>query len=177
MTRQSLGLQSGTVVVVDYDNRWPLLFDAEAARLRDACKSMGLSLEHMGSTAVPGLCAKPVLDILAGHPATVAALDYVGPFERAGYEHRGDAGITGHQFFRRGQPRAYHIHLVERDGPLWHAYVAFRDYLRANPEAAHQYAELKRTLAVRFPRDREAYLEGKSAFVADAIRQANPRSR
>jgi GrpB-like predicted nucleotidyltransferase (UPF0157 family) len=114
------------------------------------------------------LCAKPVLDILAGHPRAVAALDYVAPFERAGYEHRGDRGIAGHQFFRRGHPRAYHIHLVELDCPLWRAYLSFRDYLRTNPEAARQYAELKRALAARFPRDREAYIEGKTAFVLAA---------
>ena len=167
-----LGLPSGTVQVVDYDDRWPALFSAESARLRAACGSVPVSLEHVGSTAVPELCAKPVLDILAGHPRTVSALDYVAVFERAGYEHRGDRGIAGHQFFRRGQPRAYHIHLVEQDGPLWRQYLAFRDYLRANTQAARRYGDLKRALAARFPRDREAYIQGKAEFVADAIGRA-----
>ena len=166
-----LGLQSGTVQVVAYDDRWPELFRAESSRLLQASGDLPLSLEHIGSTAVPGLCAKPVLDILAGHPGTIAALAYVPPFQRAGYEHRGDGGIPGHQFFRRGQPRAYHIHLVEKDGQLWRQYVAFRDYLRTNVDAAQQYAELKQALAARFPRDREAYIEGKAAFVTEALRQ------
>jgi GrpB-like predicted nucleotidyltransferase (UPF0157 family) len=161
-----LGLESGTVRIVEYDERWPALFHAEAARLRHACGSLPVSVEHVGSTAVPGLCAKPVLDILVGRPASVASPEYVRPFERAGYEHRGDRGIAGHQFFRRGQPRAYHIHLVVRDDALWREYLAFRDHLRAHAGAARRYGELKRALAARYPNDREAYIEGKAGFVA-----------
>lgn len=130
---------------------------------------MPLALEHVGSTAVAGLCAKPILDILAGHPSDVAALDYVPCLERAGYEHRGDAGIPNHQFFRRGKPRSYHIHLVEAGGPLWRQYLTFRDRLRNDAAAARRYAELKQALAQRFPRDREAYIEGKSALVAELL--------
>ena len=166
----SLGLESKTVRVVDYDDRWPALFVAEVTHLRPFCPS--LAFEHVGSTAVPGLCAKPVLDILAGHPTGTSALVFVNALQQAGYEHRGDAGLANHQFFRRGQPRAYHIHLVEHGGALWHRYIGFRDHLRADPTAAQRYAELKRELARRFPRDREAYIEGKSSFVIDAIRRA-----
>src|SRR6266566_4148153 len=166
-----LGLPSGTVQVVDYDDRWPALFSAESARLRAACGSVPVSLEHVGSTAVPELCAKPVLDILAGHPRTVSALDYVALFQRAGYEHRGDRGVAGHEFFRRGQPRAYHIHLVEEGAALWRGYLAFRDYLRRDAGAARRYADLKRSLAARFPRDREAYIEGKAKFVQEILQR------
>src|SRR6266480_2758817 len=169
---EPLGLESGEVRVVEYDARWPSLFTAEAQRLRQVCGTLPVALEHVGSTAVPGLCAKPVLDVLAGHSPDTPAASYVPPFRRAGYEHRGDRGIAGHQFFRRGQPRAYHIHLVEQDGPLWRQYLAFRDYLRANTQAARRYGDLKRALAARFPRDREAYIQGKAEFVADAIGRA-----
>src|ERR1051326_5048785 len=168
----SLGLESGTVRLVEYDDRWSSLFQAEASRILAAAPELQLTLEHVGSTAVPGLCAKPVLDILAGHSAAVPALACVSPLERAGYEHRGDAGILGHQFFRRGQPRAYHLHLVELGGRLWREYLAFRDYLRSDTRAAAEYADLKRQLAARHPRDREAYIGGKSGFVVAAI----PRS-
>jgi GrpB-like predicted nucleotidyltransferase (UPF0157 family) len=159
-----LGLESGVVRVVPYDKRWPVLFVEEAARIRAAC-AVPLVLEHIGSTAVPGLDAKPVLDILAGHPVDASPLDYVVPLERAGYEHRGDAGIPEHQFFRRGHPRAYHIHLVVTGGRLWRAYVGFRDLLRSDPDVARRYAELKLALAKQFPRDRAAYIAAKSAFV------------
>jgi GrpB-like predicted nucleotidyltransferase (UPF0157 family) len=169
--KNSLGLESGTVRVVEYDPNWPALFAAEAERLRQACE-LPLRLEHIGSTAVPGLCAKPVLDILAEHPSDRAALDYVAPLERAGYVHRGDRGIAGHQFFRRGQPRAYHIHLVAELSRLSQEYLAFRDYLRSDAGAASRYGDLKQALAARFPRDREAYIEGKSAFVAQILYRA-----
>ncbi len=168
-----LGLESGVVRLVDYDERWPTLFAAEAARIRTAVSALPVRLEHVGSTAVPGLCAKPVLDIVAGHPSSSPALTYVVPLEGAGYQHRGDAGIPGHQFFRRGQPRAYHVHLVELGGALWREYVAFRDYLRADREAAGRYEEIKRRLAAQFPRDREVYIAGKSSFVREAIRQSS----
>ena len=75
--------------LVEYDERWPILFGAESVRILAAIPELPLTLEHIGSTAVPGLCAKPVLDILAGHPASVAVLRYVAPFEGAGYQHRG----------------------------------------------------------------------------------------
>jgi GrpB-like predicted nucleotidyltransferase (UPF0157 family) len=163
--REPLGLESGEVRVVEYDERWPSLFAAEALRLREACATLPVTLEHVGSTAVPGLCAKPVLDILAGHPPDTPAASYVTPFRRVGYEHRGDRGIPGHQFFRRGQPRAYHIHLVEQGGALWREYLAFRDVLRSDPDAKREYTELKRALAGRFSRDREGYIDGKTTFV------------
>lgn len=165
---EALGLESGVVRVVPYDDRWPVLFADEAVRILAAC-ALPLRLEHVGSTSVPGLDAKPVLDILAGHPAEVSPLDYVPLLGRAGYEHRGDAGIPDHQFFRRGQPRAYHIHLVVADGSLWRDYIGFRDLLRADPDVAHRYARLKLDLAARFPRDRAAYIEGKSSFVRALI--------
>ena len=165
----SLGLEAGTVRVVSYDKKWPSLFLAESRRLAAACRSLPVRFEHVGSTGVPGLCAKPVLDILAGHPAGKLALEYVMPFEQAGYIHRGDRGIAGHQFFRRGQPRAYHIHLVEEDGELWRQYLAFRDHLRADPTAARRYGELKEALAARFPHDRESYINGKSEFVRGVL--------
>src|SRR6266508_183529 len=101
-----LGLESGIVRLAEYDGRWPILYAAEADRLRQTCDTLPLALEHIGSTAVTGLCAKPVLDILAGYPPDAPGASYLPPFQRAGYEYRGNAGIVGHLFFRRGQPRA-----------------------------------------------------------------------
>ena len=166
---KSLGLESGIVRLVEYDERWPALFAAESGLLRDVCKSLPLKIEHIGSTSVPGLCAKPVLDILAGYPAHASPLDYVAPLTSAGYEHRGENGIPGRQFFRRGRPRAYHLHLVALDSRLWNEHIAFRDRLRADARLAREYADLKRALAARFPRDRESYITGKSAFVAKVL--------
>src|SRR5207248_2916709 len=125
--------------------------------------------ESPGSHAIYVSRPAPVVAIIEQAAGAVPALACVAPLERAGYEHRGDAGIVGHQFFRRGQPRAYHIHLVELGGRLWREYLAFRDYLRSDTRAAVEYADLKRQLAARHPRDREAYISGRSSFVGAAI--------
>ena len=168
----ALGLESGIVRLVDYDDRWPLLFAAEARRIRDQCGTLALRLEHIGGTSIPGMCAKPVLDIAAGRPAEAAIEDYVAALERAGYVYRGERGVPGREYFRRGQPRAYHLHLVEDGGALWSDYVVFRDYLRADAEAAREFAGLKRALAARFVHDREAYMNAKGPHVAEILRRA-----
>lgn len=176
---EPLGLESKTVRVVPYDARWPELFRAEAARITHAIAAAGLPglvLEHVGSTAVPGLAAKPILDLAAGRPGAVPAAAYVPVLESMGYIHRGDGGIPGREFFRRGALRSHHIHLVEHDGLHWRRYLRFRDALRSDPALREAYAELKRALATRHPRDREAYIAGKTEFVEAALRAPPPRS-
>ena len=168
----SLGLEAGVVRLVEYDARWPTLFDAERQRILGQAGALALRLEHVGGTSIPGMCAKPVLDIAAGRPRGSAIQDHVEALERAGYEHLGERGVPGRAFFIRGVPRAYHLHLVEEDGPHWRGYLAFRDHLRADAEAAHRFADLKRGLAARFSRDREAYMKAKSAHVEDVLRRA-----
>ena len=165
----SLGLESGVVRLVEYDARWPALFVAEVQRIRDKCGTLPLHLEHVGGTSIPDMCAKPVLDIVVGRPRGTLAQDCVAALKRAGYDHRGEQGVPGREFFRRGQPRAYHVHLVEEGSSLWRDYLAFRDYLRAHPEAARQFADIKRALAARFPLDREAYINAKSARVQEIL--------
>jgi GrpB-like predicted nucleotidyltransferase (UPF0157 family) len=167
----ALGLESGVVRVVEYDPAWPALFTAERQRIHAHCGALPLRLEHVGGTSIPGMCAKPVLDMVGGRPRESSLQDYVAALTRAGYEHRGEQGVPGREFFRRGRPRAYHLHLVEDDGPLWRAYVGFRDYLRAHRDAARKFAALKRSLAARFPRDREAYIDAKSSAVRKILRQ------
>jgi GrpB-like predicted nucleotidyltransferase (UPF0157 family) len=168
----SLGLQRGVVRLVEYDPAWPVLFIAEQQRILEKCRTLTLRLEHVGGTSIPGMCAKPILDIAAGRPRDSSIQDYVAALEQAGYEHRGERGVPGRQYFRRGQPRAYHVHLVEEAGPLWRDFLAFRDYLRAHAEDARRFAELKRRLAARFPHDREGYMDAKSSYVADILRLA-----
>ena len=164
-----LGLESGTVRVVPYDARWPALYRDEETRLRRALGKLPLTLEHVGSTSVPGLAAKPIIDILAGRDAQVQPLTFVAPIESVGYEHRGENGLPGREFFRRGTPRSYHIHLVTIDSALWRHHIAFRDRMRADPDLAAEYAALKIALARRFPLDRQAYMDGKDSFIRSVI--------
>jgi GrpB-like predicted nucleotidyltransferase (UPF0157 family) len=148
------------------------LFVAEERVIRQHCGGLPVRLEHVGSTSIAGMCAKPVLDIAAGRPRASAIHDYVVAFERAGYEHRGERGVPGREFFRKGEPRAFHLHLVEQDGPLWNDYLDFRDYLRAYADDARQLAGVKRVLAARFARDREAYLQAKADHVRRILQLA-----
>jgi GrpB-like predicted nucleotidyltransferase (UPF0157 family) len=128
----------------------------------------------MGSTAVPGLAAKPIIDLLGGHTVEVRREHVIAALVDAGYTHRGEQGILGRDFFRRGSPRQYHLHLTTLDSGFWHDHRTFRDYLRAHPDRAAAYAALKHQLAAQFPRNRPAYIDGKAAFVhatlADAAR-------
>jgi GrpB-like predicted nucleotidyltransferase (UPF0157 family) len=167
----SLGLESGTVRVVPYDSAWPELFAREADRLQAvlAKAHLALVLEHTGSTAVPGLAAKPVLDMLGGYPEGAEVHSYVHSLVSAGYVHRGEQDIPGREFFRRGNPRAYHLHLVVINSSFWEDHLAFRNRLRADSSLRDSYATLKRDLAARYPRDREAYIAGKASFVQHVL--------
>jgi GrpB-like predicted nucleotidyltransferase (UPF0157 family) len=169
-----LGLESGTVRVVPYDPAWADLYDAEVARLSTILAAHGVSLvlEHTGSTAVPGLAAKPIIDILASRHDEELRERYIAALEAAGYSYRGEQGIPGRDFFRRGEPRKYHVHLNRIGSPFWKEHLAFREYLRAHPEAAAAYASLKHELAARHPRNREAYIDGKSDFVSEILAKA-----
>jgi GrpB-like predicted nucleotidyltransferase (UPF0157 family) len=170
-----LGLESKVVRLVPHDPRWNDLYRREAERLASAIAAAGLlalHIEHVGSTSVSGLAAKPVLDIAAGRTSTVAAAEYVTVVEGAGYVYRGECGLPGREFFRRGELRTHHLHLVELNGEHWQRYLCFRDALRTDDVARAAYEALKRELAQRYPRDREAYVEGKREFVEDVIRRS-----
>ena len=175
MRGPSLGLDSGAVVVVPYDPRWPEIFRAEAARILAEVREPGLILEHTGSTSIPGLPAKPVLDILGGYHDSSTLPALIRGLQRAGYVHRGQQGIPGREFFRRGDPRSYHLHLTQVGSNFWIDHMTFRDQLRDHAELRDAYGELKLLLAERHPRDREAYIEGKTAFVLRVLRDARSR--
>lgn len=167
MSDSPLGLESGIVRVVPYNPAWPELFRRERDLLDAALRRRDIvaSIEHIGSTSVPELAAKPILDTLVGVDDASDFAAAIIALEEAGYTYRGEQGIPGRHFFRRGVPRQYHVHLVVRDGELWRDYLTFRDHLRAHSKRARQYAELKYALAERYPRDRESYIDAKTDFV------------
>ena len=169
----TLGLESGIVRLMPYDPEWPVLFAAEAERLQKFFAAAGfvVTLEHMGSTAIPGLASKPIIDILGGYAEGTPVTDYIDVLTTAGYAHRGEQGIPGREFFRRGNPRSYHLHLSVIDSQFWRDHLAFRNRLRTNRELRDAYAALKVDLAARFPRDREAYIEAKGPFVKDILQR------
>jgi GrpB-like predicted nucleotidyltransferase (UPF0157 family) len=125
-------------------------------------------IEHIGSTAVPGLAAKPVIDIMPGVLSMADAESCIEGMRRLGYEYvpEFEDALPDRRYFRKGHPeQKWHVHIVEVGGPFWRRHIAFRDYLRAHPEAAGKYAALKRRLAAQYPYDSLAYTDAKSEFI------------
>jgi GrpB-like predicted nucleotidyltransferase (UPF0157 family) len=175
MLPRVLGLDRGVVKVVPYSGDWATAFATERSVLADALDATGCRIEHVGSTSVPGLAAKPILDIAVGHPADVAAQAIVALLEGIGYVYGGDAGGEGGHVLARvttGDARTHHLHLVALDDPQWASYLAFRDYLRANEPARAAYRDAKYALAARFPSDRKAYTAGKHEIVERLLSEA-----
>jgi GrpB-like predicted nucleotidyltransferase (UPF0157 family) len=165
------------IKIVEYDPRWPGQFDQEAERLRASLPEGALTrVEHFGSTAVPGLAAKPVIDILVGVRSLAEARNTVVPaLEPLGYAFWYDNPRMDRLFFVRGLPpngpRTHHVHVIEDGSPDWER-LLFRDYLRAYPDERDRYARLKRDLAERHRDDREAYTEAKGAYVREVTERA-----
>lgn len=158
------------IVVVDYDESWPWLFEKLAAPVREAVEGLGARIEHVGSTSVPGLAAKPVIDIdvvVRSAEQVPAAIERVLPL---GYVHQGNKGIPGREAFMwpRGSAPHHLYVLVEGSAPLAD-HLDFREHLRRNPGAAREYAALKRRLAEEHRDDRLGYEGAKAAFVSRAL--------
>jgi len=156
------------VIIVDYDPTWPDVFDVERARIETALAGLQARVEHVGSTAVPGLCAKPIIDILTGVPDLGVADRCVPALVALGYEYfpQHETTMPERRYLDRiGEPLSYHLHVVANGGDFWQRHLAFRDYLRAHPAAAAEYDRLKRELAQRYRNDREAYTNAKTGFI------------
>ncbi len=159
------------VVVVEYDPQWPARFDEEQRRVQEALGSRAIAIEHIGSTAVPGLGAKPIIDIMVGVRDLAGA--YAGcsaALQGIGYVYV-PRRLQDRHFFQRGPwgARTHHLHVTEFGGPLWERYLLFRDYLRAHPDAARQYFELKRQVAARPGIDRPAYNAAKHPLIDGVV--------
>ncbi len=170
--RPVLGLESGHTTVVPYHPEWPTLFEGAAAEIRGVLGHQILGIEHVGSTAVPGLAAKPILDILVAVSDFQKALKAAPLLADLGYEHRPDEESPDRHFFRRRVDgrRTHHLSLAEPTSSHYRNTIVFRDALRADPRLAKAYEALKLDLANRFPHDREAYSRGKTQFVVDVLR-------
>jgi GrpB-like predicted nucleotidyltransferase (UPF0157 family) len=147
----------------DHNPRWKDLFQQERMRLLDTLGLLARTIEHVGSTAVPGIRAKPVVDILV----TVEKFrleDVEGALRKQGYVHV-PIGDPERLFFRKGMPRTHHVHVVRHGGEEHDKHILFRDRLIAHPEEAAEYERLKDDLALRFKEDRQAYSDGKGDFI------------
>jgi GrpB-like predicted nucleotidyltransferase (UPF0157 family) len=175
VTTPPTGWRDQEVSVVAYDPAWPLIFEVEAALL-DAAIGPWISggVHHVGSTSVPGLMAKPVIDILVGVESLAgsrACVELLGPLHYLHAPYR----IEEMHWFCKPDPaaRTHHLHLVPTDSQRYRDELAFRDCLRADPDRARTYADLKVRLAEEHRHDREAYTEGKADFIRETLRRAN----
>jgi GrpB-like predicted nucleotidyltransferase (UPF0157 family) len=166
------------VEIASYDPRWPLLFNEEVERLRTVLDpSMIVGIEHFGSTAISGLSAKPIIDILIAVRSLAAAqITFVEALRNLEYVYWSENPKKDRMFFVKGMPpfgskRSHHVHVTELHGQMWQR-LAFRDYLRAHPEEAEIYERLKRRLAIEYQTDREAYTDAKSAYIDSVVQKA-----
>jgi GrpB-like predicted nucleotidyltransferase (UPF0157 family) len=170
--------QRDPLVVREYDDGWPALFRQLADRVGEGLADVPVSVEHVGSTAVPGLAAKPVIDIdvVVRSPEDVPRA--IERLRGLGYVYQGDKGIAGREAFMwpPGTP-AHHLYVVAEGSGPHGDHIEFRDHLRRNPDVAREYAELKRSLAAKDADDRVAYAEGKAAFIARTLAAAKASGR
>jgi GrpB-like predicted nucleotidyltransferase (UPF0157 family) len=158
----------GALMLVEHGD-WTAAFEEEAARVREALGPRVAAVEHVGSTAIPQVPAKPVVDILAGLLAMPLDDEQLRALRRLGYVSRQRAG---RRYFRRGSPRSHFLHVVLFEGREWRRYLFFRDYLRARPEEAAAYARLKRDLVARAPVDPGTYAREKTRWIDAAVQRA-----
>lgn len=161
------------VRLVEYDPDWPASFRAERDRLLALFPDRLLGVAHFGSTAVPGMPAKPIIDLLAGVTSMQSADELIEPLLEARYttSHEFNATLTGRRWLMRwaNGRRTHHLHLVVFQGMEWRRRLAFRDALRSDPSLARQYADLKKHLAAEYRTDREAYTRAKGEFIESVI--------
>ena len=159
-------MTANRVTVSAYDPEWPRVFDRIRAVVWPAVQHAAMAFEHVGSTAVPGLSAKPVIDacIVVASPRDIPHV--VKAVARLGYVHRGDLGVPGREAFRNPEslPK-HHLYASPRGSLSLKNHLGLRDYLRAHPEAANAYGDLKARLAKQFPEDIDSYIAGKTEFI------------
>ena len=147
------------ITVTDYNPKWPLQYAEERKRIAEILKENCISIYHIGSTSVPGLAAKPVIDIMAVVRSLEKADSTAEQFSEIGYEYLGEFGIAGRRYLRKGgDERTHQIHMFQADD--WKnigRHLAFRDYMQSHETERNEYAKLKKALAQKFPYDIEGY--------------------
>ena len=162
------------IIVVPYDPRWPAMAAQEMAAIRDILGDALLAIHHIGSTAVPGLSAKPIIDLLP----VVRKIEQVDDFNAAmaemGYVARGENGIAARRYFCKGpdDARSHHVHIFADGHPDIARHLNFRDYLREHPDVAVRYAQIKLRLAAQYRNDITRYVNGKGPFIREIEERA-----
>jgi GrpB-like predicted nucleotidyltransferase (UPF0157 family) len=170
----TIGLARGTVKIVPYQPGWRDLFLQEALLLRSVMGPAVLAIEHIGSTSLEGMPAKPIIDLMVAVPSLEESKRWIARLAALTYEWRPDTGVPDRVLFAKGprNKRTHHLSLAEQTSHFYRDKVLFRDFLRLNQEAFEKYRLLKQQLATEHAQDRAVYTKGKEAFVGHILRLA-----
>ncbi len=163
------------VEVVPHDPKWQEAFELESKSVADALGENVVAVHHIGSTAIPSIYAKPIIDLLVEVKDIIKVDRKNSAMESLGYEVMGEFGIPGRRFFRKDNQenvRTHHIHTFEIASAQVKRHLAFRDYMLAHPENAQKYSELKRELARKYPKNIDKYMDGKDGFIKEMDKKA-----
>ena len=166
---------SDPVVIVAYESKWPVLYREEMKSICGVLSNRICAIEHIGSTAVPNLGGKKIIDIMVGVSNLDEATKCLPPLERIGYKEVTPQMNNEDWFYclgKRQQSVGYHLHLVKFDSEHWKKHLIFRDFLRKNPQVSQEYYNLKKELATKYGADRLAYTEAKTAFIESILASA-----
>ncbi len=175
MRSSPIGLMGGVIRLDPYDPAWAECFLMEAKRIREVLHQRIGQVEHMGSTAVPGMIAKPIIDLMAAVEDFEKARSLIPDIEALGYCYGKDDEIADRHYFSlklKDGLATHHLSLAESESQFWVRQILFRNYLRAHPEWSREYADLKRRLSVKHAGDRLAYVEAKSEFIELVLEHA-----
>ena len=156
------------VEVVPHDPMWKDAFEAESNDIADALGDNVVAIHHIGSTSIPGIYAKPIIDLLVEVNDITQVADRNSQMESLEYEAMGEFGIPGRRYFRkdnRDRVRTHHVHTFEMGSAQVERHLLFRDYMIAHPDEAQAYSDLKRMLAQQYPTSIESYMDGKDGFI------------
>ncbi|MCM3612173.1 GrpB family protein [Planococcus sp. MERTA32b] len=155
------------VTVTDYQPEWKQQFQQAAKEIKEIFGEECIEIHHIGSTSIEGMAAKPIIDLMPVVRVIESADVLIAEMEKLGYESKGENGLPGRRYFQRGgDERTHHVHIYAEGNPEIGRHLAFRNYLRGNPQEAEEYGILKKKLAYEFPYDIDQYIAGKEELVA-----------
>jgi GrpB-like predicted nucleotidyltransferase (UPF0157 family) len=161
------------VGVVSYNSNWKKMYKEESEKIRNVLGDIIIDIHHIGSTAIPGIKAKPVIDILVETKNIEAVDRYNSKMKELGYEAMGEYGIPKRRFFRKGgNNRTHHIHIFQVGNEEIERHINFKEYLIAHPDKAREYSKLKEELVNKYTYDVENYTNGKNDFIKEIDRKA-----
>lgn len=166
-----------SVVIEEYTSDWVLRFQEEKRILKGILCDKAIAIEHIGSTSVEGLGAKPIVDIMVGVSHLNEVDEFIEPLKKVGYEYVVHKEFPNRRFFRKGQWRAgtHHLHIYQYESEEWKNHILFRNYLRTHPDQLKKYQQLKKELAEKYHFDRAAYTKAKEPFILTVIKKAKEK--